>query len=230
MSQQSETSIEKINLNGSIKVVDATKLLLSSQNHDYSDLQQLQVAQAVHTILTSVGEDPARDGLMRTPERVAKMYQELLAGYSTNLEELLNNALFDVNYDEMVVVKNIEFFSLCEHHLLPFFGFVHVAYIPTNKVIGLSKIPRLVEMFARRLQVQERLTQQIADIMVEILAPLGVGVVVEGSHLCAMMRGVKKEHSRMITSAMRGEFKGHSKMRDEFMAHLQGGQSAGTVF
>lgn len=229
MSQQNETNLKKANHNGSIKVVEGIEFL-STAYEGYTDQRQQQVAQAIQTILQSVGEDPTRDGLQRTPERVAKMYQELLVGYHTNLEELLNNALFDVDYDEMVVVKNIEFFSLCEHHLLPFFGFAHVAYIPSQKVIGLSKIPRLVEMFARRLQVQERMTQQIADVIVEILAPTGVGVVVEGSHLCAMMRGVKKEHARMITSATRGALKGHSKLREEFMAHLQGGQNAGTLF
>lgn len=229
MSQQNETNLKKANHNGSIKVVEGIEFL-STAYEGYTDQRQQQVAQAIQTILQSVGEDPTRDGLQRTPERVAKMYQELLVGYHTNLEELLNNALFDVDYDEMVVVKNIEFFSLCEHHLLPFFGFAHVAYIPNQKVIGLSKIPRLVEMFARRLQVQERMTQQIADVIVEILAPAGVGVVVEGSHLCAMMRGVKKEHARMITSATRGTLKGHSKLREEFMSHLQGGQNAGTLF
>lgn len=177
--------------------------------------------QAVRQILLNVGEDPDREGLQRTPHRVAKMYDELLAGYTTDLDTLVNDALFNVNYDEMVTVKDIEFFSMCEHHMLPFFGRAHVAYIPNGKVIGLSKIPRIVEMFARRLQVQERMTRQIAETLEEVLNPLGVAVVIEGSHMCSMMRGVKKEHARMITSAMRGGFKKSKKTRDEFLSLLR---------
>jgi GTP cyclohydrolase I len=149
------------------------------------------------------------------------MYDELLAGYHVDPVKLVNGALFDVEYDEMIIVKDIEFFSMCEHHMLPFYGRAHVAYIPRSKVIGLSKIPRIVEMFARRLQVQERMTQQIAEMIEEVLEPLGVAVVVEGSHMCSMMRGVKKEHPRMVTSAMLGSFKENSMTRSEFMDHLR---------
>lgn len=186
------------------------------------DLQRKeQIESAVRDILTSVGEDPEREGLQRTPDRVARMYDELLAGYHVDPIALVNDALFDVEYDEMIVVKDIEFFSLCEHHMLPFYGRAHVAYIPSDKVIGLSKIPRIVEMFARRLQVQERMTQQIAGLLDQVLNPLGVAVVVEGAHMCSMMRGVKKENARMVTSAMLGSFKENSKTRNEFMEHLR---------
>lgn len=178
------------------------------------------IARAVREILVQVGEDADREGLRRTPLRVARMYDELLAGYAVDPVALVNEALFDVEYDEMVVVKDIEFFSMCEHHMLPFYGRAHVAYCPTKKVIGLSKIPRIVEMFARRLQVQERMTQQIARLLDEVLQPIGVGVVIEGSHMCSMMRGVKKEHARMVTSSMLGNFKRSAATRNEFMEHL----------
>ncbi|MGB3712959.1 MAG: GTP cyclohydrolase I FolE [Candidatus Promineifilaceae bacterium] len=181
----------------------------------------MAIEEAVRSILTHVGEDPQREGLVRTPHRVAKSYDELLAGYSMDPETVVNGALFNVEYDEMIVVKDIEFFSMCEHHMLPFFGKAHVAYIPGDKVIGLSKIPRIVEMFARRLQVQERMTTQIAGLIEEILEPQGVAVVVEGSHMCSVMRGVKKEHARMVTSTMLGCFKKSDKTRNEFMQHLQ---------
>jgi GTP cyclohydrolase IA len=171
-------------------------------------------------ILQAVGEDPAREGLARTPNRVARMYDELLSGYRTDPAKLINDALFEVDYSDMVVVKNIEFYSLCEHHMLPFLGHVHVAYIPNGKVIGLSKIPRIVDMFAQRLQVQERMTRQIADFIKEVLNPMGVAVVAEGMHMCSMMRGVKKSDSTMTTSAMLGCFKENSTTRAEFMAHL----------
>jgi GTP cyclohydrolase I len=177
---------------------------------------------AVHSILTNVGEDPDRQGLLGTPDRIARMYDEVLGGYNVDLEKLVNGALFDVAYDEMIVVKDIEFYSMCEHHMLPFFGRAHVAYIPTEKVIGLSKIPRIVEMFARRLQVQERMTRQIADTIDEILSPQGVAVVIEGSHMCSMMRGVKKQEASMVTSAMLGCFKKSDKTRNEFLSHLRG--------
>lgn len=179
------------------------------------------IREAVRTVLQAVGEDPNRDGLLGTPDRIARMYDEILSGYHIDPYELLNNALFDVEYDEMIIVKDIEFFSLCEHHMLPFFGRAHVAYIPSKKVIGLSKIPRIVEMYARRLQIQERMTRQIAELIQEILNPVGVAVVIEGSHLCSMMRGVKKEHARMVTSAMLGGFRTASKTRNEFMDHLR---------
>jgi GTP cyclohydrolase I len=178
------------------------------------------VADAVRQILLSVGEDPDRDGLRRTPDRIARMYREILAGYHADPVALVNDALFDVEYDEMVVVKDIEFFSMCEHHMLPFFGRASVAYAPRGKVIGLSKIPRIVEMYARRLQVQERMTRQIADLIDEVLDPYGVAVVIEASHMCSMMRGVKKEHARMVTSTMLGCFKENEKTRNEFLHHL----------
>lgn len=176
---------------------------------------------AVRNILLSVGEDPDRDGLLKTPNRVARMYQELLSGYHTDPEKLLNGAVFDVDYSEMVLVNNIEFYSLCEHHMLPFVGQAHVAYIPRRKVVGLSKIPRIVDMFARRLQVQERMTKQIADFMMDVLDPCGVGVVVEGAHMCASMRGVQKANVRMITSTLIGEFRDNEKTRAEFMSLVQ---------
>lgn len=175
---------------------------------------------AVAEMLAHMGEDPAREGLQRTPERVARMYEELTAGYRTDPIQLINDALFNVQYDQMVVVKDIDFYSLCEHHLLPFWGRAHIAYIPKEKVIGLSKIPRIVEMFARRLQVQERMTQQIADFMQEVLHAQGVAVVVEAAHMCSMMRGVKKDKARMVTSAMLGAFRTNPQTRAEFMEHL----------
>jgi GTP cyclohydrolase I len=191
---------------------------LRDSNGDVRDKEAL--AEAVRNILTHVGEDPDRKGLRRTPDRVARMYDEILAGYDQDPIALINDALFDVDYDEMVVVKDIEFFSMCEHHMLPFYGRAHVAYCPTDKVVGLSKIPRIVEMFARRLQVQERMTQQIAELLNDVLKPCGVGVVIEGSHMCSMMRGVRKEHARMVTSAMLGNFKDNPATRAEFMEHL----------
>jgi GTP cyclohydrolase I len=178
---------------------------------------------AVRDILNAVGEDVEREGLLRTPNRVARMYEELTAGYHVDPVRLLNNALFDVEYDEMVIVRNIDYYSLCEHHLLPFLGQAHVAYIPDGKVIGLSKIPRIVEMFARRLQVQERMTKQIAEFLEEMLKPKGVAVVCEGLHMCAAMRGVKKANARMVTSAMLGSFKIDQATRSEFFAHIERG-------
>jgi GTP cyclohydrolase I len=171
----------------------------------------------VREILGELGEDPDRDGLERTPHRVARSLRFLTKGYSDDPVTILNNALFDVTYDEMVLVKDIDFFSLCEHHLLPFFGRAHVAYIPNGRVVGLSKIPRLVEMFARRLQVQERLTMQIAETIEKVLAPKGVAVVVESVHLCMMMRGVEQQNAFAITSSLKGSFQSDSKTRSEFM-------------
>jgi GTP cyclohydrolase I len=176
------------------------------------------IAAAMKTILRELVEDPAREGLVRTPERVEKALRYLTAGYQMDLQKVLNGALFTVKYDEMVIVKDIEFFSLCEHHLLPFFGKVHVAYIPRRKVIGLSKIPRVVDMFARRLQIQERMTQEIAQTLYEALAPLGVGVISEARHFCMMMRGVEKQHSGAVTSAMLGAFRTQQATRDEFLS------------
>ncbi len=175
------------------------------------------IAAAVREILIHVGEDPDRQGLRRTPLRIANMYDELLAGYHIDPVKLINEALFDVDYTEMVIVKDIDFYSLCEHHMLPFFGRAHVAYIPKGKVLGLSKLPRIVEMFARRLQVQERMTQQIAGFINKALHPLGVAVVVEGAHMCSMMRGVKKANATMVTSAISGAFEKNPKTRAEFM-------------
>lgn len=178
------------------------------------------IESAVRLILEEIGEDPDREGLQRTPERVHRMYLELTAGYHVDAERLINGAVFEVDYSEMVVVRDIPFYSLCEHHLLPFFGSAAVAYIPDGRVIGLSKIPRIVEMYARRLQVQERLTQQVADLLMERLVPKGVGVVIEASHLCASMRGVRKPGTVMTTSAVLGIFRRNDKTRAEFFAHL----------
>lgn len=175
----------------------------------------------IQELLITLGEDPAREGLQRTPERVARMYQELLAGYHTDLDQLVNGAIFETGYQQIVLVRDVQFFSLCEHHLLPFFGRAHIAYLPDAKIIGLSKIPRLVEMFARRLQVQERLTQQVAETLQAILQPRGVAVVVEGAHMCAMMRGVKKTQARMVTSAMTGAFHSDDQLRQEFYNQLR---------
>jgi GTP cyclohydrolase I len=180
--------------------------------------EKLAIETAVRTILASVGEDPERDGLVGTPDRIARMYDEVLGGYNVDPVKLVNGALFDVDYSEMVLVRDIEYFSMCEHHMLPFYGRVHVAYLPTNKVIGLSKIPRLVEMYARRLQVQERMTGQIAEMLDEILAPRGVAVAVEGQHMCSMMRGVKKEHPVMFTTSFLGEFNEDRELRKEFLS------------
>ena len=182
--------------------------------------QQAGIETAVREILQHVGENAEREWLLRTPERVARMYDELTAGYHTDPVKLINDAVFDVDYDEMVIVKDIDFSSLCEHHLLPFFGHAHVAYIPAGKVVGLSKIPRIVEMFARRLQVQERMTKQIADFIQEVLHPKGVAVVVEAAHMCSMMRGVKKPNATMTTSTMLGSFRESSMTRAEFMGHI----------
>ena len=189
-------------------------------NGSQAKARKARLEAAVRETLQNIGEDPGRDGLLRTPERVARMYDELTAGYHTDPVKLINGAIFDVDYDEMVIVKDIDFSSLCEHHMLPFFGRAHVAYIPDGKVVGLSKIPRIVEMFARRLQVQERMTKQIADFIQEVLHPKGVAVVVEGSHMCSMMRGVKKPNATMTTSTMLGSFREDPKTRAEFMGHI----------
>jgi GTP cyclohydrolase IA len=179
-----------------------------------------RVADAIRTVIAGIGEDPDRQGLSRTPARVERMYAELTAGYHVDPDRLINGAIFDVDYSEMVVVRGISFSSLCEHHLLPFFGTAAVAYIPRGRVIGLSKIPRIVEMYARRLQVQERLTQEIADFLMARLDPKGVGVVIEATHLCATMRGVRKPGTLMTTSAVLGLFRSSDKSRAEFLSHL----------
>jgi GTP cyclohydrolase I len=181
---------------------------------------QINIEASVYNILKNIGEEPQREGLLNTPNRVARMFEELTSGYQVDPERMINGALFDVDYDEMVVVKDIDFYSMCEHHLLPFYGRAHVAYIPDGKVIGLSKIPRIVEMFARRLQIQEQLTSQIANFLQSTLQPQGVAVVVEGMHMCSMMRGVKKANAKMKTSKMLGAFRENDKTRSEFFAHL----------
>lgn len=185
------------------------------------ELENLTISAFYRRILLEIGEDPDRDGLQRTPERAGKALAELTKGYRMDAGQVLNGALFEVSYDEMVIVKDIEMFSLCEHHLLPFFGKVHVAYIPRKKVIGLSKVARVVEMFARRLQVQERLTKQIADTIQEAIDPAGVGVVIEARHLCMMMRGIEKQHSSAVTSAMVGAFRDNLQTREEFLSLIQ---------
>jgi len=182
-----------------------------------SKQEETSIASLMHDILGRLGEDPSREGLQRTPERFEKAMRFLTSGYDTNLEKIINGALFKVKYDEMVIVKDIEFFSMCEHHLLPFFGKVHVAYLPSDSVIGLSKIPRIVDMFARRFQVQERLTQQIAETIQEVLNPRGVGVICEARHFCMMMRGVEKQHSGTVTSSMLGAFRDDPATRKEFL-------------
>ena len=180
-----------------------------------------RVKTAIEVLLAEIGEDAERDGLVRTPERVAKSLEFLTSGYSQDIETVLNGALFSVDYSEMVIVKDIDFYSLCEHHLLPFFGKCHIAYLPRDRVVGLSKIPRLVDVFSRRLQIQERLTNQIAQIIEETLKPLGVGVVVEASHLCMLMRGVEKQNSFALTSAMLGAFRDDARTRMEFLELLK---------
>jgi GTP cyclohydrolase I len=176
------------------------------------------LAPLIEDLLSRLGEDPKREGLVRTPRRVEDALRFLTGGYRADIRKILNGALYDVNYDAMVVVRDIEFFSLCEHHMLPFYGKMHVAYLPQKKVIGLSKIPRIVDVFARRLQIQERLTQQVAQTILEAINPLGVGVICEAKHLCMMMRGVEKQHSGATTSAMLGSFRDRKDTRDEFLA------------
>jgi GTP cyclohydrolase I len=179
-----------------------------------------QIPEAVRTLLVELGEDPDRGGLAGTPERVRRMFAELTEGYHTDPDVLLNKAAFEVDYDEMVVVRDIEFFSLCEHHLLPFFGKAHVGYLPRGRIIGLSKIPRVVDMYAHRLQVQERLTQQVAGFLMERLNPKGVGCVVEATHLCTVMRGVRKQEATMVTSSMLGTFRADARTRSEFLTFI----------
>lgn len=196
------------------KIINAAELL------NTSPIDNEAIENAVKATMHALGEDPTREGLRRTPQRVAQAYEELLAGYRTDPIALLNKAVFEEDYDSMVVVRDIEYYSLCEHHMLPFIGHAHVAYIPSGKVIGLSKIPRIVDMFARRLQVQERLTRQIADFLHEVLHPQGVAVVVEGLHMCSMTRGVMKNDARMTTSAMLGAFRKSAVTRQEFLDNI----------
>jgi GTP cyclohydrolase I len=196
---------------------------LSEQDLERNGIANEQLEDAILQLLKAVGENPGREGLKYTPKRVARMYSELLSGYRVDPGAMINGALFDITYDEMVLVRDIEFYSLCEHHILPFMGRVHVAYIPDGKVIGLSKIPRIVDMYARRLQVQERMTRQIADFLRDLLRPQGVAVVVEAVHLCSMMRGVKKHDARMTTSAMHGAFRANLATRQEFLDNISRG-------
>ena len=196
---------------------------LTDANLTDSGINSPQVEESITQLLNALGENPKRDGLKNTPRRVARMYSELLAGYRVDPVAMVNGALFEVKYDEMVIVRDIEFYSLCEHHMLPFIGRVHVAYIPDGKVLGLSKIPRVVDMYACRLQVQERMTRQIADFLRDLLKPQGVAVVVEALHLCMMMRGVKKHDARMTTSAMHGAFRANLATREEFLANISRG-------
>ena len=178
------------------------------------------IAAHMKEVIHELGEDPERDGLLNTPDRVEKALKYLTSGYSADISQIVNGALFDVNYDEVVIVRDIEFFSMCEHHMLPFFGKMHVAYLPDKKVIGLSKIPRIVDVFARRLQIQERLTQQVAESIESLISPRGVAVVCEAQHFCMMMRGVEKQHSGAITSAMLGAFRTHKETRNELLSLL----------
>ena len=197
--------------------------MLEERSPDNFDIEKIE--QAIRMILDAIGEDPQRDGLRRTPQRVARSYAELLSGYRVDPDHLVNGALFEVTYDEMVIVRDIELYSLCEHHMLPFMGRAHVAYFPRGRVIGLSKIPRVVDMFARRLQVQERLTRQIADYLNELLHPHGVAVVIEALHTCTMMRGVRKHDARMTTSAMLGAFRSSLATRQEFLDNISRGST-----
>jgi len=203
-----------------VKPVTAVKKINESSALSSASTQDL-----LREILLRLGEDPTRDGLLRTPERMQKSLEYLTKGYEQDADKVLQGALFDVPYDEMVIVKDVEMFSLCEHHLLPFFGKVHVAYIPNGKVLGLSKIPRLVDIFARRLQVQERLTVQIAETIQNAIQPQGVGVVIEARHLCVMMRGVEKQHSSAVTSHMLGTFRNADKTREEFLSLIRNGKN-----
>ena len=196
-----------------VKVIHSPERAAAPAHDAEADLGPL-----VKEILARLGENPQRDGLLRTPQRVDQALKFLTSGYRMDVRKIVNNALYEVKYDEMVVVKDIEFFSLCEHHLLPFFGKVHVAYLPRNRVLGLSKIPRIVDVFARRLQIQERLTQEVAQTIQDAIDPVGVGVICEARHFCMMMRGVEKQHSGAMTSAMLGIFRDKKKTRDEFLA------------
>ncbi len=209
LSMTTNTQLEPISLND---------LKTNGHGHKAPTLADASTEQIYAELLARLGEDPTRDGLLATPRRMAKSMAFLTQGYNQSIEEVLHGALFDVDYDEMVMVKDIEFYSMCEHHLLPFFGKVHIAYVPNGKVVGLSKLPRIVDVFSRRLQVQERLTQQIAEAITEAIHPQGVGVVIEAQHLCMMMRGVEKQSSATVTSALTGVFKSNIHTRGEFLS------------
>jgi GTP cyclohydrolase I len=204
---------------------DISTIIKIAEPNFKSDIDIATIEQAITQILIALGEDPKRVGLQKTPDRVARMYLELMDGYRQDPIALINDAVFDISYDEMVLVRDIEFYSLCEHHLLPFIGRAHVAYLPKGKIIGLSKIPRIVDLFAHRLQIQERMTRQIAEFIDELLHPLGVAVVIEGLHLCATMRGVKKHDARMTTSSMFGLFRKSIATRQEFLDNISRGSA-----
>ena len=195
--------------------------LLNRFGLDAVPVDEAAVERSVEQLLSAIGESPERQGLLDTPRRVARAYRELVSGYTTDPVDLVNNAVFDIEYDDMVIVSDIEYYSLCEHHLLPFIGHAHVAYLPKTKVLGLSKIPRIVDMFSRRLQVQERLTRQIAEFLVEVLDPRGVAVVLTARHMCSMIRGVMKHDANMTTSAMLGDFRDNQDTRNEFLMHVE---------
>lgn len=199
-----------------------TEILLHDTN---LEVPKESIADLMRKVIVMLGEDPNREGLRKTPERFEKALKYLTSGYQQNMDSLLNGATFSVHYDEMVVVKDIEFFSLCEHHLLPFFGKAHVAYLPNKRVLGLSKIARLVNMYGRRLQIQERMTSQIAEAIQEKISPEGVGVIIEARHLCMQMRGVEKQHGQAVTSAMLGSFRHNKQTRDEFLSLVRSGKS-----
>ncbi len=206
--------------NGVQKKLESSELL-NRFGLDAVPVDEAAVQRSVEDLLSAIGENPNRQGLIDTPRRVAKAYQELVSGYTADPVNLVNNAVFDIEYDDMVIVSDIEYYSLCEHHLLPFVGHAHVAYLPSTKVIGLSKIPRIVDMFSRRLQVQERLTRQIAEFLVEVLDPKGVAVVMTAQHMCSMIRGVMKHDANMTTSAMLGDFRCNQDTRSEFLMHIE---------
>lgn len=215
------TEIERDDLLTTLQEKFTSEEFLRTFELDLPEVDTEAIEDATRSILTAVGENPDREGLQRTPIRVAKAFTEMLSGYRMDPSALINEALFEVEYDDMVIVRDIPYQSLCEHHMLPFLGRAQVAYIPNGKVIGLSKIPRIVDMFAQRLQVQERMTHQIAEFIHEVLQPKGVAVVLDGVHMCSMIRGVKKHGSGMTTSAMLGAFREDERTRSEFMAHIQ---------
>lgn len=206
--------------------IDVSSLFQIAETNTSTEIDTNAIESAVRAVLISIGENPDRIGLIKTPERVARMYNELLAGYRQDPMDIVNGAVFDISYDEMVLVRDIEFYSLCEHHMLPFIGRAHVAYLPKGRIIGLSKIPRIVDLFAHRLQIQEKMTRQIAEFIDELLHPLGVAVVIEGLHLCATMRGVKKHDARMTTSSMFGLFRKSIATRQEFLDNISRGSAA----
>jgi len=214
-------TIKPASLENGVQQKLASTELLNRFGLDAAPVDEAAIQRSVEDLLSAIGEDPNRQGLRDTPRRVAKAYQELVSGYTADPVSLVNNAVFDIEYDDMVIVSDIEYYSLCEHHLLPFVGHAHVAYLPNTKVIGLSKIPRIVDMFSRRLQVQERLTRQIAEFLVEVLDPKGVAVVMTAQHMCSMIRGVMKHDANMTTSAMLGDFRCNQDTRNEFLMHIE---------